>query len=647
MENIRILHLSDLHINNEKLHDIKIVIDALLCDLKKLRNEEHLHVDFVCFTGDLIQKGEHAHGEDGQYDLAINYFINPLLCELSLANDGFFIVPGNHEVDQSRIDQISEHGLRSCLIDRDSINHFIDTINPKHIQRIIHFDHIEKHFQKDTAWSNLIGSAHIRHKGNFSIGFACLNSVWRAMGTGPEERGSLILGERQVDLAYQAIQHCNIKIALMHHPTYWLAEPDKIAVDRRLANFDIILNGHLHNLGEEQIIIPGHNSVRITSGSLFHGRTEYNGYSIIDINPFTKSVTCHFRKYSDNRRSFIPAESIAEGGFYTCHLDSSPNVLAIGYNLINNLKPNLISHANSALIVNAIDTLAPQDLSRIFVPPNLSNSSEYMKEEGKTIENISLEDVLNRNDNILFIGKKEIGKTTLLNYIAISYINRFTTESKIPFIVDLRYLTPGKDPVERAMVNYVWNVTDDHRTNKQEIIHFLESGNCVILFDNLESDNEKIRDILKAFTQKYNINRFIFVLNENVFETISLEKSLDLGCCYTKIYIQSLSRDRVRKLIENWFDDREVDIDQILNKVMYFLTYVGMPRTPFIVSMLLAIIDELHEYVPINEATLIERFLEIIFDKLSPTETKSSTYDFWNKSHYLSELAWHIVTANL
>lgn len=71
-----------------------------------------------------------------------------------------------------------------------------------------------------------------------------------------------------------------------------------------------------------------------------------------------------------------------------------------------------------------------------------------------------------------------------------------------------------------------------------------------------------------------------------------------------------------------------------------------MPRTPFAVSLILAICNETSDYMPTNQAKIVENFMEKLLEKLNPQEVFSKTYDFNNKEKFLSELAYKIFKSN-
>src|SRR5699024_10015614 len=143
------------------------------------------------------------------------------------------------------------------------------------------------------------------------------------------DRGNLIIGEREVDKALISLENADVKIALVHHPLDWLIEDDERAVSPLLSNFQIILHGHIHNLGERKIIEFGHSTIYSSCGALFSGsRERYNCYNIIEINPINGEVNIKLREYFDSpRRAFDAALSKYEGGLVTHYFDAADSTV--------------------------------------------------------------------------------------------------------------------------------------------------------------------------------------------------------------------------------------------------------------------------------------------------------------------------------
>jgi predicted phosphodiesterase len=310
MSEIKILHLSDLHYDSSKPKDTEIILNALWKDLDNFRD-----IDFILFSGDLVKSGDKK--ED--FEKAFQVFIVPLLEKTKLNIGDFFIAPGNHDIQRSKIDNYLEEGLKAKLKDRESLNKFLDEEKMngyEHIERIDHFNDFKTRFNTEyTITSNKLFSTHFIKKKNIKIGIACLNTVWRATGRGSQEKGQLLIGERQIDDTASAIKDCDIKIGLYHHSLDWLTEYDLGDAKRRLSKeFDLLFCGHLHDSNLELVQNFNNSSALIQGGSINSGRSFYNGYSVLCLNVQKSEGTIYLRSYFDDRRAFDKAINKCECG---------------------------------------------------------------------------------------------------------------------------------------------------------------------------------------------------------------------------------------------------------------------------------------------------------------------------------------------
>ena len=80
----------------------------------------------MVITGDLIDKGGTSFlPTDNPYEILHEEFIRPLLTELSIDVNHLFIIPGNHDIQESKIEDISEDGILNFR-DVDRIDKYID-----------------------------------------------------------------------------------------------------------------------------------------------------------------------------------------------------------------------------------------------------------------------------------------------------------------------------------------------------------------------------------------------------------------------------------------------------------------------------------------------------------------------------------------
>jgi predicted MPP superfamily phosphohydrolase len=112
---IRILHLSDVHFRVGKGWEADPVTRALARFIKT-EVEEGLTPDLVVFSGDLAFSGKAE-----EYALARDWLENRLWPALpdGLPRDRLFLVPGNHDVDRSKVDFVAEAVQGKLLITAD------------------------------------------------------------------------------------------------------------------------------------------------------------------------------------------------------------------------------------------------------------------------------------------------------------------------------------------------------------------------------------------------------------------------------------------------------------------------------------------------------------------------------------------------
>ena len=91
---MNILHLTDLHYS-DKGKDPSKVINAIITKIK----EENIVIDFVFFTGDIVNAGS----DNAQYSQAVELLFSSLQSELQIDACNIIICPGNHDIDRTKI----------------------------------------------------------------------------------------------------------------------------------------------------------------------------------------------------------------------------------------------------------------------------------------------------------------------------------------------------------------------------------------------------------------------------------------------------------------------------------------------------------------------------------------------------------------
>jgi predicted MPP superfamily phosphohydrolase len=303
---IRIVHVSDLHINISSIKDIEeFIIRSLLNDLDKYNAQKK--IDLIIVSGDLVDRGGESFDNKvvNGLDKYEEIFTKPIIDRLKIPKENIFHCPGNHDIERKADDVILETGLRNTLITSESVNSFIDSGKELGISRIKGYKDFEKKYYKDFLGPKQITNYQSAFEvllGDIKVGVTCFNSAWRAYDN--EDQGKLIIGERQITNARAINEKSSLKIGVIHHPLDWLAPFDQENIEKFLfKDYNLLFCGHVHkgsvwtksgmygNLFVSMAPANWYYNIRSTD------RINANGYSIIDYDIENMQVINHSRRY--------------------------------------------------------------------------------------------------------------------------------------------------------------------------------------------------------------------------------------------------------------------------------------------------------------------------------------------------------------
>jgi predicted MPP superfamily phosphohydrolase len=299
------LHLSDFHIRAESYEQDK-VLKHLLNDLNQWSP------DFIVVTGDIAFSAQLE-----EYQKAKS-FLDKVLDVTHLKKDNLFLIPGNHDVDWTKLDRYREITTN----DPGQVIEFMtgdEALNArnyvfskfKNYARFIndYFGDVQKVNSRLFSSENYfyVDSIDIRNTKICVIG---LNSSWASAFNFDFSRKcandekNLILGEPQVDSALERLEEIksDIVIALSHHPFDWLKPFDRDAAEHPLhSSCSFILHGHLHESIVGRHIISGADVAILAAGTAYEKRNEQNRYSYIEVDLSTRKGLVYLRRYTPNK----------------------------------------------------------------------------------------------------------------------------------------------------------------------------------------------------------------------------------------------------------------------------------------------------------------------------------------------------------
>lgn len=298
-----VLHLSDSHIGHpDRGLDSRSVLKPLIDDVAQIHLERGLQPNLVVFSGDL------AFGHLPTSSLVEQYnegraFLSRVLeaAGVKLGNVPILIVPGNHDLNRTRIDASQTNWILAHK-DEESDDAIHNLMAKQGVQwsRILERQEEYSTFVNELTTSELeyekelnLLTGKIVHNG-IKIGLAGFNSSWACAGD--DDHGGLWIGRHQLQVAWEKLEDTEFRIAVAHHPVGWLSASDRRLVKERIqTHYRILFHGHEHSSWFSDS--DGH--LTIESGACYQGSTKENAYSWIEIDFDSKKANLHLRGWSD------------------------------------------------------------------------------------------------------------------------------------------------------------------------------------------------------------------------------------------------------------------------------------------------------------------------------------------------------------
>lgn len=635
-----IIHISDIHMALNSLNSIRELRTALLKDIKDCTTDTL--IDLIVCSGDLVYSGT-----DENYELALYEFIEPLLTELKISAESFIYVPGNHEVDIAKVDQdfhiqFTNRVLTSGIKEADLKNRNVT-------ERLSGFYTFSDFFNK--MESDKLVYTKVAKINGINYGISFVNTAWNSAGDSKNEVKKVIIPRDKLVSSINQIENCDKKILVMHHPIDWFDDENASEIELLLGKYDLVLTGHKHH--ENSCAVSNINGKTIiNAASKLDISNGENGYSIIQFDDESNELLIKSRCYVKSRLSYAPNIRISDDGTYFTSIQVANCEQQLVCNVILHTRRNFLRAIDKLFIANLLETNEIKKFEDLFVEPIIGRCSELVKEryDDSDNEKINIFAEIEKNKFTTFWGRKETGKTILAHYIAKYYYENYAQTHLIPVIIDCRFLDTYKTAIFKKIVNILNELSDnDFSISKNDVERICFNNAFLIILDNFENTQKQIEQ-LQSFENLYPDNKFIFFRNEiqAVFsdeDKSTLIQSLN-NDSNVNLFIRTMDKHNIRLLAKNMSSVNPAIEDAYVNRVIYSFSTNNMPRTPFAVSLILAICNETSDYMPTNQAKIVENFMEKLLEKLDPQEVFSKTYDFNNKEKFLSELAYEIFKSN-
>ena len=638
---LRILHLSDLHFDIDHVRDQEILLKALFSDIE-LSVEKSGPFDIVIFSGDLILKG--AYSGDNKEGVVKNFLL-PLMEKSGSTPDSLVMVPGNHDIALREQANLLTQARRSLSSEEDVGRYLDDAIKASLQTGLEGFNSIVERLGSETSLvlSNNHYRAYIFTFKDIRIGVAAMNSAWTATGAPNDgDYGRLRLGRKQLDELAQALEGSDLRLAVSHHPISWLTPKDAQNLQRQLLiHFDAFFHGHNHEPYGQATMGSGSGHLISNAGCLYQHRDYFNGYNEINYNHEMKCWRVKAREYYETRQTFDIAPRFSNNGeatFSTLQNHASgaaPNLPTDGF--IDAVNTTI----NSRLLPAHVSDVAPKKLKSIFVEPLLSEVSQHKLDAAERPKNfrlyVSLADILKSREDAIFLGGRDIGKTTLLHRIC--QLSLELSISELPAFcsyVDLAIAGATQAALIEAVVTF-----GGGEYRKGEIISILTRGEMAVCFDNVDGLNSKQYAAVKDFCMRFPRCRYFFTMLEDIEFSLSPSQVPRATPKSNVYYFHPFGRRETRLLTQNWFGESSDECSKRVDDILSLLGRLNVPRSPFLISALLWIQEKGTQFAPVNQAEILDALIDGVMEKLSETKYRSRI-DSTIKRHYLAALAEHL-----
>lgn len=647
MDSIRFVHISDIHFekDNEEGFELR-VLGPFLEQLKTINEDKK--IDFLCITGDLINQGTGGYESSKEaFNAFSNRFLEQIKTTINISNNNIFLAPGNHDVDCSKISKILENGLKSTLINSEAVSEFEKSIsneNYEGLERVLPFKEFEKEFYSgiSDSYISYFSSNHIRNYNGIKVGITCLNSVWRYNKTDD----NLIFGERQLEESIDRIKDCDIKILLSHYCINCSAQFERdVYLNLTSEFYPIQLFGHTHSQKTycESNNNEGFYFVNRSTGLLKNNAKSFdirylNGFSIIDFDISEDLISWTEKVYSDKLRKFVNNSLVTgdKGGLsYKLYYRNSR--LTEMHKIAKQIKNSFIYEMDTDLLVSGIETEAPREFKNIFVEPRLCDKQNSTQDDECIVQ---ASYVCNNPNNYSIIGTAESGKTVLLDFLVSYYIEHIDDLQSIPVYIDYRHMKRSTK-IEKCISTF----TEISIRNVEE---FVSSTKIVLLIDNYNYDDYEFERKLLSFVDNHPKTSFILAITNNMTEEIPMRfVSAESYKRTHTLVLKYFNKKQITELSNKWYSKSDdLNINEKKEKIIELLTTFELPRTPLTVSMFLWIFETQKDCQPVNQAIIMEIFIEKLFKKHDIEQSLYSNFDYKDKERLLVKIALKMLKSN-
>jgi len=628
---LRIAHLSDLHVQpkpNEDHFGQQRVVESLLTDLEAWNQEAPL--DLIVFSGDLAFDGSKVALELGKEIL-----LDPL--GESFPDAPTILVPGNHDVDRSTIDEVDEIGLAAVLNNREAVQARLEdpTKAATARTRLRAWDEVSATWRPalDQEQVPPYGVSYRLSCNGLTVAIGAFDTAWRSQG-GPGDKGRLLVVVDSVAEFLNEHADADLKVVTFHHPLTWLAdfdgEPARNVLEHHQA---LVLTGHEHNADPKLETTTRGAALYCAAPSAFDSIGYPNGYSIIDVDVPGAQTNVQLRRWQPHRDRFGPdVESGNDSGSvafpWPRPAENAPVVLKVSQ--ATAVEPLAVIAQEQSVLADGVDDTSAHTVSDFVVAPRLwpvphtevFDRTVDRKDRPAEADPFA---ALDEERILLVSGAQMSGVSTALLWLLEQHFLRRGTHFPIYVQADTRF--------SLGRIQGAINTARERVGNEQLPI--------IVAIDDVDPDERKALARLIRVVEENPDAIFIFGCHQNVHELVARTLSESrLRASSTTLYLGHFGRRETRALVARMVGPEGKELVQ---RVMELIQRQRLPRNPLNLAALISVLVREPNLAAVNESGLLQSYVNVLLDNPLGVDPEKLNMDQRRREHLLQRIARHIV----
>ncbi len=636
-----ILHLTDIHVGANYAFDQSVLVDGLIRDLE-IHRDTLFKPEYLCLSGDLA-----FTGIDNNYSDALEIILK-VAETCNLGYEKIIVAPGNHDLDTEVVASKSRElgSIRQRIKLRENAdelitnstwtNYFNDAFGPFTDLNSLLSDNRE-----------LDDWPFYRVQNFDDISFVSINTALIS-GTGLpglDDQENLYFPEEKLSNALKKTTLGNSVVVVGHHPLDWFSAANKTRIKSTLNSHQAsYFYGHVHEPNPVKVTTSNGSMFISQGGALCQGRERniWAGYTIALHSKEKGTWLTKTRKWFENRRVFDDALELGHRGEFSSEPSIWKSLLPnLDYVAIDNwrlkdLLPNLKETIG--------ETVLGEALENVFVAPEFAYERQVSGKQNLTFgprqASLKFEELVDVNDNFLIKAKQETGKTTTLNRLALEIAAKQIKDQcwKIPVKIEFGAFDKDLNNLKRTIKKSIITLPPNWSFEK-----LLEAGRFVILVDDFDFNDKTRKYLISEFIKKYPICRYVFTTSTPIYDNVGLRPEISETQELRTISLKPFRASGLTALIQSSNPNKLISNNALRERIIREAEALNVPLTAVTSTFLIQIFCSETVERPMNQAALIERYLELLLEKYSKSEFDLAKFNFKNKADLLSALSEDMV----